>query len=118
VRLRTYPRGVAPQQRNVVKPDDVERIQRAAELKALAELELVDAVLSAMRHGASIRETAAVSGLSERTIIRWRSGQGLPTHEDWAAPARERRERLYEALPWLRETQELLHQLKAEQPPG
>lgn len=100
---------MAPQHRGLVSKADAERIQRAVELRALADLEVVDAVLAAMRHGGSIRETSAASGISERTLIRWRKGQGLPTHDDWAAPAHERREMLYSAYPWLRE----LHDLQA-----
>lgn len=92
-----------PQRKGIPRPVDVERMRRAVELKALAELELVDAVVTAMRHGGSIREVAAVTGLSEATVMRWRQGKGLPTHDDIVvAPARERRERLYEAYPQLR----------------
>ena len=72
------------------------------------------AVLTAMKHGASIRETAIASGLSERTIIRWRKGQGLPTQDDWHAGSRERRERLYEAYPWLKNTEAMVRDLKSE----
>lgn len=92
---------MSPQRKGVLRPADEERVQRAVELRALAELEVVAAVLEAMRHGGSIREVAIASGLSERTIIRWRRGQGLPTHDDYHRPSREARERLYEAYPWL-----------------
>lgn len=107
---------MSPQRKGELRPADVERIQKAVELRALAELELVAAVLDAMRHGGSIRETAAASGLSERTVIRWRRGQGLPTHDDWHRGSRDRREQLYEAYPWLRETQEMIARLKADKP--
>lgn len=107
---------MSPQRKGTPRPVDVERIQRAVEIRALAELELVDAVLTAMKHGASIRETALTSGLSERTIIRWRKGQGLPTHDDWHHEAKERRATLYEAYPWLKDTEALLRGLKAEGP--
>lgn len=103
-----------PQRKGLLRPVDEERLHRAVEIRQLAELELVAAVLEAMKHGASIRETAAASGLSERTIIRWRKGQGLPTHDDWHKDARERQARLYEAWPWLRETEEMLRRLKSE----
>lgn len=102
------------QRKGLVRPADEERIQKAIELRALAELELVDAVLSAMRHGGSIREVAAASGLSERTVIRWRKGQGLPSLDDWHLPARERRDRLYEAYPWLKDAHARLSELKSE----
>lgn len=92
----------------------MERIQKAIELRALAELEVVDAVLAGMRNGGSIREAAAASGLSERTIIRWRKGQGLPTLDDWHLPARERRQRLYEAYPWLKDAHARISELKSE----
>lgn len=105
---------MSPQRKGLVRPADEERIQRAVELKMLAELEVVDAVLAAMRHGGSIREVAAASGLSERTIIRWRKGQGLPTHDDWHRTSREGRERLYTAYPWLRDAQRRLSQPKSE----
>jgi hypothetical protein len=93
---------------------DEARIHKAVEIRTLAELELVSACLDAMRHGASISQTAAASGKSERTIIRWRQGQGLPTFDDWHMSSRERQARLYEALPWLRETQQMLRDLKGE----
>lgn len=107
---------MSPQRKGLLRPADEERIQRAVEIRALAELELVDAVLTAMKHGGSIRETAMTADLSERTIIRWRKGQGLPTHDDWHRSSREARERLYEAYPWLRDTQQLVHDLKGETP--
>ncbi|GGO68321.1 helix-turn-helix domain-containing protein [Nocardioides deserti] len=92
-----------PQRKGIPRPADVERMQRAVELKKLAELELADAVVTAMRNGGSIREVAAACGLSEATVMRWRQGKGLPTHDDIVVkPARERRERLYEAYPGLR----------------
>ena len=105
---------MSPQRRGLLRPADEQRIRKAIEIRALAELELVEAVLTAMRHGGSIAETAAASGLSERTIIRWRKGQGLPTHDDWHKDSRERRERLYEAYPWLRNTEAMIRQLKSE----
>ncbi|HEX7658095.1 MAG TPA: hypothetical protein VF444_01345 [Pseudonocardiaceae bacterium] len=107
---------MSPQRKGLVPPADEERIRKAIELRALVELELVDAVLTAMKHGGSIREVAAASGLSERTIIRWRKGQGLPTHDDWHKDSRERRERLYEAYPWLRNTEAMIRQMKSDRP--
>lgn len=107
---------MSPQRKGLLRPADEERIQKAVELRALAELELVEAVLNAMRHGGSIRETAIASGMSERTVIRWRRGQGLPTHDDWHQSSRDRREALYEAYPWLRETQQRISDLKADRP--
>lgn len=89
-----------PQHKGVPRPADVERMQRAVEMKKLAELELADAVVTAMRNGGSIRQVAAACGLSEATVMRWRQGKGLPTHEDVVvAPARERREQLDAAHP-------------------
>ena len=106
---------VSPQKKGIVRPADVQRIERAVELKALAELEMSRAVVEAMRHGGSIREVARVSGLSESTILRWRKGQGLPTHDDIVvAPAREQRERLYAAYPWLRDLSEQLREQEAD----
>lgn len=105
-----------PQRKGIVRPADVERLQRAVEVRALAELELAAAVLDAMKHGGSIREVAAASGISERTIARWRRGQGLPSHDDWAAPAKDRQARLEEAYPWLKETEQLLRDIKADKP--
>lgn len=107
---------MSPQQKGIVPPKDVERIQRAVELKALVELELAQAVLDAMKHGGSIREVAAASGLSERTILRWRKGQGLPTHDDWALPARERERRLEELMPHLGQIREMLAEIRGEGP--
>lgn len=99
----TVPR-VSPQKKGLVRPADADRIRRAVELKKLAELELSEAIVEAMRHGGSIREVALVSGLSDSTVLRWRAGRGLPTHDDLiVAPARERREMLYAAYPGLRQ---------------
>lgn len=98
-----------PQRKGLVRPADAERMQQAVVLRALAELELADAVVTAMRHGGSIREVAAASGLSEATVTRWRQGKGLPTHDDLiVAPARERQEQLYAAFPGLREITDAL----------
>lgn len=102
---------MSPQRKGLLRPADVERIQRAVELRELATLELVSAVLDAMKHGGSIRETCAASGLSERTIIRWRKGQGLPTLDDWHRISRENRERLYAAYPGLRQVSDMLREL-------
>lgn len=105
---------MSPQRKGLVRPADEKRIRKAVEIRDLAELEVVAAVLDAMKHGGSIREVALASGLSERTIIRWRKGQGLPTHDDWHAPSREARERLYEAYPALRDAEAIIRQLKSE----
>ena len=100
-----------PQKKGIPRDADARRIEEAVELKALAEWNLSRAVIEAMRHGGSIREVAKVSGLSESTILRWRKGQGLPTHDDLiVAPAREARERLYAAYPGLRDAFERLRQ--------
>jgi hypothetical protein len=97
---------------------DEARIHKAAEIRMLAELELVASCLDAMRHGASIAQVAAASGKAERTIIRWRRGQGLPTFDDWHGSARERQRRLYEAHPGLLEVKRMLDELKADKPAG
>lgn len=102
---------MSPQRKGLVRPEDEKRIQRAVELKELATLELVAAVLDAMKHGGSIREVSLASGLSERTIIRWRKGQGLPTLDDWHRISRENRERLYEAYPGLKQVSAMLREL-------
>lgn len=73
---------MAPQHKGIVPPAQTERVQAAVEWKKAAELELVNAVVDAMRAGGSISEVAAISGLSERTIIRWRQGKNLPTAEE------------------------------------
>lgn len=109
---------MSPQRKGLVRPADVERIQRAIELKAWTELELADAIVTAMRNGGSIREVAAASGLSERTIARWRAGQGLPTRDDWLLPAKVRREQLYAAYPGLEAVHELLERMDKERGAG
>lgn len=105
---------MSPQRKGLVRPVDEKRIQRAVELRALAELELVAAVLEAMKQGGSIREVSLASGLSERTVVRWRQGQGLPTQDDWHKDARERQARLDAAYPELRQVREMLRELKSE----
>lgn len=100
-----------PQKRGIPRPQDVERIRHALEMKKLAEWELTQAVIDAMRHGGSIREISRETGISDSTILRWRKGQGLPTHDDLiVAPAREARERLYAAYPGLRDAFEALRE--------
>lgn len=108
---------MSPQKKGLVRPADEERIQKAVATRTLAELEVVASVLDAMKHGGSISQVALASGLSERTIIRWRKGQGLPTLDDYHRPSREETDRLHAAYPWLKETQEMLRGLKSETTP-
>ncbi len=68
-----------PQKRGIPRPQDVERIRHALEMKKLAEWELTQAVIEAMRHGGSIREISRETGISDSTI--------LPT-PDSATPSR------------------------------
>lgn len=107
---------MSPQRRGEFRKGDEERIHKAAEIRMLAELELVASCLNAMRHGASVAQVAIASGKAERTIIRWRRGQGLPTFDDWHLPARERQQRLYEAYPGLLEVKRMLDDMKADKP--
>lgn len=99
-----------PQHKNTPSDRDAERIRKAVEYQRLAQVELVSAVLDAMKHGASIRETALVAGISERTVIRWRQGMGLPTFDDWRAPALER-QRILNEVYGLDKVKELLAEL-------
>lgn len=106
---------MSPQKKGTPRPQDVERIRLALEMKKLAEWELRESVVAAMRHGGSIREISYATGLSDSTILRWRQGKGLPTHDDLIVkPAREARERLYAAYPGLRDAFEAL-QRQSEQ---
>lgn len=92
---------MSPQRKGIVPPAETERVQAAVEWKKAADLELVNAVVDAMRAGGSIAEVAAISGLSERTIIRWRQGKNLPTAEELReARRREDHER---SIAWFRE---------------
>ena len=71
-----------PQRKGTPTPAQAERIRAAVAWKKAAETELAAAVIDAMRNGASLRETAPVAELSDRTLSRWRQGKGLPTAEE------------------------------------
>jgi len=71
---------------------DQRRIEKARERLAEAEAELskahaafVNATVTAMKNGASHRETAKVAGVDERTAHRWGKANGWPTAEQVAA---------------------------------
>jgi uncharacterized protein YerC len=64
--------NVSPQPRGAISPADQFRITGAINAKASADQGLRDAVLTAAKHGASVRELAAFTGLSTNTISRWK----------------------------------------------
>src|SRR4051794_39008027 len=73
---------MSPQRKGIPPKTAAERVQAAVAWRAAAEVEMAAAVVDAMRQGGSIAEVAKLSGLSERTILRWRKGQGLPSAEE------------------------------------
>jgi hypothetical protein len=91
---------MSPQKKGLVRPADIERMQREVELRPVAELELADVVVTAHApprwlDPRGVRGVRSVRG--DRDAVA--AGQGPPSHDDWALPARERREQLYAALP-------------------
>lgn len=86
---------MAPQHKGIPTPAQAERIRAAVEARDTAEAELVAAVVDALKAGASIRETAAVAGINERTAMRWGHANGWPTKAQKAAvqAKRDQRER-------------------------
>jgi len=65
---------VTPQHRGILSDADQQRIRAAMTGRDEAEQELRDAVLAAAKHGASVRELGAFTGLSTNTISRWKRG--------------------------------------------
>ncbi len=63
---------VTPQHRGIISDDDQARIRAALDGRDAAEQELRAAVLTAVKHGASVRELGAFTGLSTNTISRWK----------------------------------------------
>lgn len=63
---------VAPQKRGTVSDDDRASIASALEARDAAERALRDAVLTAVRNGASVRELDRLEGLSAATVSRWK----------------------------------------------
>lgn len=66
---------MTPQRKGVLNPADAERIQKALSARETADSEVRAAVLAAVKHGASVRELAAFTGLSTNTISRWKRGE-------------------------------------------
>lgn len=63
---------VTPQIRGLVSDDDQAAIRAAMSARENADQGLRDAVLTAVEHGASVRELAAFTGFSTATISRWK----------------------------------------------
>lgn len=85
--MRIYPAGMSPQAKGTPTPRQAERIRAAVEAKEAADAEVVNAVVSALKAGASTREVAAVSGIHESTVYRWGHEHGWPTEAQKAAKA-------------------------------
>lgn len=66
---------VTPQHRGLLTDADQARLRAALTDRDEAEQELRDAVLAAVKHGASVRELGAFTGLSTNTISRWKRGE-------------------------------------------
>ena len=66
---------VTPQHRGIISDDDQARIRAALDGRDAAEQELRAAVLTAVKHGASVRELGAFTGLSTNTISRRKRGE-------------------------------------------
>jgi hypothetical protein len=67
--------GGVPQKRGIVSDADQARILTALGKRGEWEAELRESVITAAQHGASVRELAALTGLSTNTISRWKRGE-------------------------------------------
>lgn len=70
---------MTPQRRGLPSDDDQTRLRAALAGRGEAERELRAAVLAAVKHGASVRELGAFTGLSTNTISRWKRGEWRPS---------------------------------------
>lgn len=71
--------AVAPQKRGEIPDADRDRILAAQQADAAAHEAFVQAVVDALKHGASVREVATLTGLSPRTVFAWGHANGWPT---------------------------------------
>jgi transposase len=67
--------GGVPQKRGLINDADQARILTALRERDEWEAALRESVVAAARHGASVRELAAFTGLSTNTISRWKRGE-------------------------------------------
>jgi transposase len=67
--------GGVPQKRGLINDADQARILTALRERDEWEAALRESVVTAARHGASVRELAAFTGLSTNTISRWKRGE-------------------------------------------
>lgn len=65
-------RRVAPNPKRPIEPADQDAIRRAMDNHEAAYYALRDAVRTAARNGASVRELAEFTGMSTNTISRWK----------------------------------------------
>lgn len=68
-----------PQQRGELTPAHVERIAKAMQQLEDAQVERDQAIASALKAGASVREVAAFTGLSTTTVQKIGHMHGWPT---------------------------------------
>lgn len=67
--------GYVPSPKGEIPPEDQGRLRAVLDARASADKAVKDAVLSAVDHGASVRELASFTGLSTNTISRWKRGE-------------------------------------------
>jgi transcriptional regulator with XRE-family HTH domain len=67
--------GGVPQKRGLINDADQARIRTALEQRDEVLAEIRESVVAAAKHGASVRELAAFTGLSTNTISRWKRGE-------------------------------------------
>lgn len=63
---------MSPSPRGTVRPEDAERILAALAARQDSEAELRAAVLASVANKGSVRELAALTGLSTNTVSRWK----------------------------------------------
>lgn len=77
----SYCQVMSPQPRGVIPESSARRILKAMALRSEGQAELEAAVADALAAGASVREVAALSGLSTTTIQKYKRTQRISVTE-------------------------------------
>lgn len=91
---------MAPQRRGVLRPGAADRILALRQAVDDAQLALEKAVADELKHGASLREMTADTGLANQTVQSYGRKHGWPTPAQVAEreAAKDRRRRIREIL--------------------
>ncbi|NKR61714.1 hypothetical protein GS907_24610 [Rhodococcus hoagii] len=83
---------MTPQKRGLIPDPERARIVAALAAREAAEAELRAAVVAGLLAGGSVREVAALTGMSTNTIQRWGREGGWPSAEQKAERSAKRAE--------------------------